>query len=409
MLEYEDSEEIHYSDDEPHIPKRRNRTGILASVVLLLMGSLFFKSTLASNLTINSSGVVQFGQGQTATPSCAGSNVLTVIPHSSFVNSANGGTQMFSSVIVSGVPTSCYGKDLIINGFGDSNNQAASLFAVTSTEIVVLDNNGSFVISSSVSGLTITTNSTSSFTVTFLVPVSPSSSIYKLTVQSAANTILICSNGGSCNQGDKGPGGGTIVFAVFAGFPCGASMASTCHYIEMAPNTWSGLSTDPYFNNWAPNQNSITSTQSPNVGAGYSNSLAVYQANGSAACAPISSCTYAIQAAMNYSNSGYVDWFLPSRFELSVMCNYINGNSETSTNTVAAQGCLSVSGANAAGADAFKSNSVYWSSTEYIPNTSKAYTRYLVQSSSEGQDSKNNTLGSTYAGQYDNVRPIREF
>jgi hypothetical protein len=26
-------------------------------------------------------------------------------------------------------------------------------------------------------------------------------------------------------------------------------MASTCHYIEMAPNTWCGVSADPYFNN----------------------------------------------------------------------------------------------------------------------------------------------------------------
>ncbi len=132
----------------------------------------------------------------------------------------------------------------------------------------------------------------------------------------------------------------------------------------MAPNTWSGLSADPYFNNWAPNQISITTTQSPNVGSGYSNTLATYQANGSA---------------------------------------------ETSTNTAAAQTCISVPGANASGNDAFKVNSVYWSSTEYVTNTNKAYTRYLVQASSEGQDLKNNTLGSSTSGQYDNVRPIREF
>ncbi len=410
MLEEEISDDgEHYFDDEAPLPKRRNTVGILGSVTLLLLGSLFLKTTLASNITINSSGVVQFGQGQTATTTCSGSNVLTLTPRSTFSNSANGGSPMFSSLSVSGVPSDCYGKDLVINGYGDSSNAPAAIYGVTGTDIVVLDNNGTFALSSSISGLTISTTSPTSFTVTFSVPVSPTSGIYKLTVQSIANIILICSNGGSCIQGDKGPGGGTIVFASFAGFACGTGMASTCHYMEMAPNTWSGLSADPYFNNWAPNQNSITTTQSPNVGAGYSNSLAVYQANGSTSCSPISSCTYAVQAAMNYSNSGYSDWFLPSRFELNVMCNYINGNSETSTNTAAAQTCLSVSGANASGTDAFKVNSVYWTSTEYIPNTNKAYTRYLVQSSSEGQDLKNNTLGSTYAGQYDNVRPIREF
>jgi len=73
------------------------------------------------------------------------------------------------------------------------------------------------------------------------------------------------------------------------------------------------------------------------------------------------------------------------------------------------QTCISVPGANASGKDAFKVNSVYWSSTEYVANTNKAYTRYLVQASSEGQDLKNNTLGSSTSGQYDNVRPIREF
>ena len=410
MLDEESFEsESEYFDDEIQHPKKRNTLGVLSAVALLLLASLFLKSTLAGNLSINTSGTVQFGQGQTATPTCAGINNLIVTPKSTFSNSANSGTQMFGSVSISGVPSECYGKDLIINAYDSSSNTPLALYGVSSTDIVVLDNNGVFVISSSVTGLSITTNSTSSFTVTFSAPVSSVSTVQKLIVQSAANVILFCANGGSCAQGDKGPGGGTIVFAVFAGFPCGAAMASTCHYIEMAPNTWSGLSADPYFNNWAPNQNSITTTQSPNVGSGYSNTLAIYQANGSTTCAPISSCTYAAQAAMNYSNSGYSDWFLPSRFELNVLCNYINGNAETSTNTTAAQTCISVPGANASGNDAFKVNSVYWSSTEYVSNTNKAFTRYLVQASSEGQDLKNNTLGSSTSGQYDNVRPIREF
>lgn len=156
---------------------------------------------------------------------------------------------MFGSVSISGVPSECYGKSLIIHAYDSSSNNPLALFGVSSTDIVVLDNNGVFVISSSVKGLSIITNSTSSFTVSFTVPVSSVTTVQKLTVQSAANVILFCGNGGSCVQGDKGPGGGTIVSAVFAGFPCGAGMASTCHYIEMAPNTWCGASADPYFNN----------------------------------------------------------------------------------------------------------------------------------------------------------------
>ena len=156
---------------------------------------------------------------------------------------------MFGSVSISGVPSECYGKDLIINAYDSSSNNPLALFGVSSTDIVVLDNTGVFVISSSGTGLSIVTNSTSSFTVSFTVPVSSVTTVQKLTVP----------------------------------------------------------------------------------------------------------------------------------------------------------------GANASGNDAFKVNSVYWSSTEYVSNTNKAFTRYLVQASSEGQDLKNNTLGSSTSGQYDNVLPIREF
>jgi hypothetical protein len=47
-----------YFDDEIYQPKKPNIVGILASVALLLLGSLFVKSTLAGNLTINTSGTV---------------------------------------------------------------------------------------------------------------------------------------------------------------------------------------------------------------------------------------------------------------------------------------------------------------------------------------------------------------
>jgi hypothetical protein len=408
MSEYEEADYYaDYSDDEllPDKSRRPRTLSVLAGVILLLAGSLFLKTTLAANISLNSSGVVQFGQGQTATTACSGSNNLTVTPQTSFANASGGGTQNFSSVTVSGVPVACYGKDLIINAYNSSSNPPLALFASTATDIVVLDNNGSFVISSTVTGLSIVTNSTTSFTVTFTAPVASSASVYKLTVQSVENTILFCSNGGTCSQGDKGPGGGTIVFAVFAGFPCGANMASTCHYIEMAPHTWSGLSQDPSITPWSPNNNSVAGT-SPNVGAGYANNALIYAAYGSAACIVGSTCTYAIQAAVNYSNGGYKDWFIPSTYELRVMCNYANGNSETSTNTDVAQTCTSRSGANASGVDSFVSNAVYWSSTQSTTNTIYAYDQYLITTTGTGSDVKNNSNNSA---QWNFVRPIREF
>ena len=115
MLKYEEGDELSaYSDDEILEPsKRKNIMGILATITKVLAGSLFIKTTLASNISINSSGVVQFGQGQTATTACSGANTLTVTPASSFVNASNGGSQFFKSVTVTGNPTYVYDQYLV--------------------------------------------------------------------------------------------------------------------------------------------------------------------------------------------------------------------------------------------------------------------------------------------------------
>ena len=63
MSEYEDAGyQAEYSDDEllPEHTRRPNTLGVLAGVVLLLAGSFFLKTTLASNISINSSGAVSY-------------------------------------------------------------------------------------------------------------------------------------------------------------------------------------------------------------------------------------------------------------------------------------------------------------------------------------------------------------
>lgn len=393
---------------QPRFRKHQNK---LASFTLIVVALAFVlvKTTFASNISLNNAQTVEYGQGVSQAVACSGGSNITITPAETFTNASGGGSFTFSGFTVSGVPASCYGYDLQINAFDDSNNSPLSLYNGSSTDVLVWDNSGTFYTASTVTGLSLTTNSTTSYTVTFTTPVANSSSTYKIGIQSSINSILNCSNGGTCTVGQKGPGGGTVVFATLSGFSCGATLASTCHYIEMAPNTWAGGSADPYWNNWAPNSNSVAGAQSSNVGAGYANSLAVYQANGSTSCNPSSTCTYAVQAALNYTNNGIRDWFLPSRYELNVMCDYINGDAEVATNTDAAQTCIVHGSSNASGVDAFKVNSVYWSSTERSPQTSNAYDQYLVSATSAGSDVKLNTLGSSYNGQYDNVRPIREF
>ena len=76
-------------------------------------------------------------------------------------------------------------------------------------------------------GLSVITNSTSSFTVTFTAPVAASSNVFNLTVESVAHTPLSCFEGGDCIVGDMGPGGGTVFYVLAAGFSCGPDFTET--------------------------------------------------------------------------------------------------------------------------------------------------------------------------------------
>ena len=107
--------EFYYDDpvQEP-VKKRKNSKSILASVMLLFAGGLFLNTTLAANISLNSSGKVEFGQGISITAACSGSSVLTATPNSSFVNTSGSGAFYFNSVTVSGIPSSCNGVNLCL-------------------------------------------------------------------------------------------------------------------------------------------------------------------------------------------------------------------------------------------------------------------------------------------------------
>ena len=90
--------------------------GGLAAVVALA-------STLAANININS-GPVEFGQGVASTTACD-SDGITVTPYSTFVNAADAGTHMFTSLTVGGIdsrPGKCEGKIFVIKAYGDGNS-----------------------------------------------------------------------------------------------------------------------------------------------------------------------------------------------------------------------------------------------------------------------------------------------
>jgi hypothetical protein len=116
--------------------------------------------------------------------------------------------------------------------------------------------------------------------------------------------------------GDITPEGGTVFYVNQRGFRCGATLSSTCKYLEVAPKGWSSFDDDPQlpfskdefidtnieaFNGFSPNLR--------NIGQGLANTNSIVNQNGS--CDTPRNCTYAAGAAAAYDGGGYHDWYLP--------------------------------------------------------------------------------------------------
>jgi hypothetical protein len=135
-----------------------------------------------------------------------------------------------------------------------------------------------------------------------------------LTVATATVTLaaLTCATGGTCIVGDTGPGGGKVFYVHASGtFACGATLASTCKYLEAAPNTWLG-SSDPT-RSWSPVSNqstAVTGADGTAIGTGYKNSLDIVAQTGNEAASS------AAVAAREYGGGSKNDWYLPSKEEL---------------------------------------------------------------------------------------------
>jgi hypothetical protein len=314
-----------YSDDPVDLkpPKSKKRiSGVLALVAALIGGTLYIQTTLAANISLNS-GSVEFGQGITQTVACSGSQSLTITPLSTFVNASGSGAYKFSGIRVDNIPTSCQDTDFTFSAY---NNVAASaaqaIFNTSSTRAVVyMKSDNTFEVGTGGSGLSVATNSSSSFTVTFTAPVAPSSDVNKVTVESAAH--LYCSDGGECAVGDTGPGGGIIFYYQSAGFTCGEERNQTCNYLEAAPDAWNG-GADPglracYGSGTGSRDGSFV------FGEGAYNTVGLRTG-----CYDRYSIGYDLNETADnvvgrYSNLGYSDWFIASKPELNELCKYSRG------------------------------------------------------------------------------------
>jgi hypothetical protein len=178
-----------YYHDDPieEAPAGRFPSKLIASAVVIFASVFFFQSTLATNISINSGSSIEFGQSVSATAACSGSENLTVTPSSSFVNASNGtGTHYLSTVSVSGIPSSCNGKDFNISFYDSATGSSAlpifGFFSDNKSVATVYNNDGYF---NKVSKHRNTVSSTSgAFTVTLSQPVALSSNAMRITLQS---------------------------------------------------------------------------------------------------------------------------------------------------------------------------------------------------------------------------------
>ena len=183
-------------DFSPSQPRKRLAPKRLKAAlgVAALLGASALGSTLASNISLNDGGNVEFGQGVARTVACDDSIVVT--PMSTFINLENTTSHTFSGVQLSSIDSTsdhCDGKDFIIKAYSNSSQQ--DIFSNGGSfydTLRVYDDGGSFSVVSDGSDVEEISDgdnnlgdlTQTSFTVTFISPIASAEDIEKITVES---------------------------------------------------------------------------------------------------------------------------------------------------------------------------------------------------------------------------------
>jgi len=297
----------HYHDDpapEISVKAPRSKNRLFGFILTFVAGGLFINTTLAGNISLNSGGSVEFGQGVLSTTACDGS--FTVKPQAAYSNPS--GNFQLTAVEITNLDSTangCAGKALSLNFYGETSTASLG-------NIVIADDGSNFASASgSISASGYGTNSTT-LTVTLTSPAIISTSIFRVAVESKAST---CATGGVCNVGDTGPGGGIVFYKAVSAFACGPTRAGSCYYLEAAPATWSGGSDSAISISWSGNTTQSVGSgggdtaTATGIGWGYRNTLA--------AVAQSNTANKVITTARAYNGGGRSDWFLPSKDELN--------------------------------------------------------------------------------------------
>ena len=115
-----------------------------------------------------------------------------------------------------------------------------------------------------------------------------------------------CAQGGGCEVGDTGPGGGTIFYISPTAINSATGVSAGGKYLEVAPLNWSGLGVEST-TAWAKAQTSVTGTLSA-IGSGAENTRLINNA--------LTTNSVAAKVAADLVLNGKSDWFLPSTLEV---------------------------------------------------------------------------------------------
>ena len=162
--------------------KSRNKSSVKGLAGLATVAAIaVLGSTLAANISLNSGGTLEFGQGVSQTTACDGDGI-SVTPTAEFANTSGAGSFNFKTVVLSGISAACQGKLFTINAYGDSSSSAVNLISGVSTATISWSTVSAN--RTTTAGMSLGGSATDGTTLTFTSPVATSGAIYKLTLQS---------------------------------------------------------------------------------------------------------------------------------------------------------------------------------------------------------------------------------
>lgn len=97
---------LDYYSDDPEVLEAKPRLRVTKYLKYLVLGSLVFMgTTYASNLTLNTNGQTEFGQGISLLTACSKSDYITIKPVNTFDNTS--GTFKLTDIEISHIPDDC--------------------------------------------------------------------------------------------------------------------------------------------------------------------------------------------------------------------------------------------------------------------------------------------------------------